>query len=328
MNHINISQRAAQSLALRHNSCPSSPIFHRRHIASPPTTSRTAPRASSQGKKSANIDDKDNNKGIKLDLFENAGTSEDKSTSGWEPFSSRQSNNNTITTTTDPLSALLSTFDFSEPVSFDGQEKTEYDPLRDGPLRYLGYANEVGEAFAAWLFPGGVTLSYAVAIGYVLFDTVDKYNKTKKDAEEKLKSVSLPKSVEVSKLIATIGAERGLDTLVWQLIASVAAPGYTIHTVVALVTALLRKCEEQPAIIAGLRNAAEAVGTSPEIFIETFNKSGPTAAGLIAIPFIVHPIDGAVHACLNATLRPAMRNYICKEAGGVEAGLEVCRNCK
>lgn len=36
-----------------------------------------------------------------------------------------------------------------------------YDPLRDGPLRYLGYANELGEAFAAWLFPGGVPLRWA-----------------------------------------------------------------------------------------------------------------------------------------------------------------------
>ena len=69
-----------------------------------------------------------------------------------------------------------------------------YDPLRQGPLRYvlfdrgssyglsrtrtdsyglflrlvgcsifryLGYSNEVGEAFRAWLFQGGVPLSYA-----------------------------------------------------------------------------------------------------------------------------------------------------------------------
>ena len=28
-----------------------------------------------------------------------------------------------------------------------GVADEEYDPLRDGPLRYLGYANEVGEAF-------------------------------------------------------------------------------------------------------------------------------------------------------------------------------------
>lgn len=28
-------------------------------------------------------------------------------------------------------------------------------------FRYLGYSNEVGEAFRAWLFQGGVPLSYA-----------------------------------------------------------------------------------------------------------------------------------------------------------------------
>lgn len=60
------------------------------------------------------------------------------------------------------LQALLSSIDFSEPMSFDGEEKTEYDPLRDGPLRYLGYANELGEAFAAWLFAGGVPLRWVL----------------------------------------------------------------------------------------------------------------------------------------------------------------------
>ena len=84
----------------------------------------------------------------------------------------------------------------------------EFDPLRDGPLRYLGYSNECGyapgstiyarlhrkfprrcatrpsalndsmlphrEAFAAWLPFWGVPFSYAVAISYVLVDTADK----------------------------------------------------------------------------------------------------------------------------------------------------------
>ena len=222
-------------------------------------------------------------------------------------------------------------------MTFDGVEKTEYDPLRDGPLRYLGYCNEVGEAFAAWLFPGGVTLSYAVAIGYVLFDTVDKYYKALGDAQVKIMGIGLenkykvsatsstvPPSVDVAKLISTIGAERGIDTLTWQLIASVAAPGYTIHTVVALITSLLSAVEEQPAVKVALQQTAVAVGAAPIGFIETLNKSLPTAAGLLAIPFIVHPIDGAVHALLNATLRPAMRKYICSEAGGKEAGLAVC----
>jgi fission process protein 1 len=318
---IGIHQRTTHHPSLRQNAGTSSLNIHR-SITSPPTPNRTRLFASKKNNSSASSIDEEEKRGIRLNIFENAGTPEDKS--GFEPF--RQSKKDE--STAGPLLALLSTFDFSEPTSFDGQEKTEYDPLRDGPLRYLGYANELGEAFAAWLFPGGVTLSYAIAIGYVLFDTVDKYNKTLKDAEEKLTARSLPKSVDTSKLIATIGAERGLDTLVWQLIASVAAPGYTIHTVVALVTSIISKIEEQPAVTAVLRNAAEAVGTTPEFFIETFNKSGPTAAGLIAIPFIVHPIDGAVHALLNVALRPAMRKYICKEAGGAEAGLEVCKDCK
>ncbi|EFN55229.1 hypothetical protein CHLNCDRAFT_23675 [Chlorella variabilis] len=184
-------------------------------------------------------------------------------------------------------------------MSFDGEEKTEYDPLRDGPLRYLGYANELGEAFAAWLFPGGVPLSYAVAISYVLFDTYDKWQKTEADARLKLTTRALPDAVD-----------RGLDTLVWQLIASVAAPGYTIHTVVAAANWLLQLVED------------------PDIFLSTFNKSVPTALGLLAIPFIVHPIDGAVHAVLNATLRPAMRRYICREAGGAQAGLAICERCQ
>lgn len=55
---------------------------------------------------------------------------------------------------------------------------------------------------------------------------------------------ALPRSASRRRLISTIGFERGLDTLVWQLIASVATPGYTIHTVVALATWVLGKAEE------------------------------------------------------------------------------------
>ncbi len=53
------------------------------------------------------------------------------------------------------------------------------------------------------------------------------------------------------------------------------------------------------------------------------NKSLPTAVGLAAIPFIVHPIDNTVHAVMNATLRPAMRKYVC-DRGGNLAGLALC----
>ena len=61
-----------------------------------------------------------------------------------------------------------------------------YDPLRDGPMRYLGYANEVGEALSAWLFRGGVPLSYAVAVCYILTDTSDKWRRAGAAARARL----------------------------------------------------------------------------------------------------------------------------------------------
>ena len=52
-----------------------------------------------------------------------------------------------------------------------------------------------------------------------------------------------PTHTTPSRLVNVIALERGVDTLTWQLIASVAAPGFTVHTVVALAAALLRSAE-------------------------------------------------------------------------------------
>ena len=48
-----------------------------------------------------------------------------------------------------------------------------------------------------------------------------------------------------------------------------------------------------------------------------------------AIPFIVHPIDNAIHALLNLSMRPAMRKYICGQGQGALADLAICDDeCK
>lgn len=44
------------------------------------------------------------------------------------------------------------------------------------------------EAFAAWLPPFGVPLSYAIAISYVLVDTYDKGQRAYRSAEKELGS--------------------------------------------------------------------------------------------------------------------------------------------
>ena len=64
--------------------------------------------------------------------------------------------------------------DVSDATTDSGKEQ---DIWRDTPLRYLGYANEVGEAFGP-LYPKYVRPSYAVAFLYVGCDTGDKFIKS------------------------------------------------------------------------------------------------------------------------------------------------------
>ena len=58
-----------------------------------------------------------------------------------------------------------------------GVEEGVPDIYRDSLLRYLGYANEVGEAFRPLVPVELVYASYVLAIGYILADTVDKGKK-------------------------------------------------------------------------------------------------------------------------------------------------------
>jgi hypothetical protein len=46
--------------------------------------------------------------------------------------------------------------------------------------------------------------SYAVAIGYVLFDTYDKWQKTQADARRKLTSRPLPASLDVDRCLGSV----------------------------------------------------------------------------------------------------------------------------
>ena len=57
---------------------------------------------------------------------------------------------------------------------------------------------ECSEAFNAWLPSGGVPLSYAIAIMYVLVDTYDKGSTARKQAEVQLakKSAALPADLD------------------------------------------------------------------------------------------------------------------------------------
>lgn len=105
--------------------------------------------------------------------------------------------------------------------SGDGEVDTVLvDLYRDTPLRYMGYSNEIGEAFRP-IFPRFVVPSYALAILYVLADTADKGRKAHD------LSVSASGVADTRRVL-----EQAADCLVWQLLASVFIPGAVIHQVV------------------------------------------------------------------------------------------------
>jgi len=138
----------------------------------------------------------------------------------------------------------------------DQEPEKEYDIYRDSLLRYCGYANEVGEAFRAQTahmtykgFNGPVSLTYAIATAYCAADALDKGKKTGK----------------------VMGA---LDAFAWQIAASVAIPGFTIHQI----------CHYSGK---GIQTVFPKIPKGPRQYLVS-------AIGLGAIPFIIHPIDRAV----------------------------------
>jgi len=146
-------------------------------------------------------------------------------------------------------------------------EAGEVDIYRDTPLRYLGYANEVGEAFRALMHVRWVRATYGVASAYVLADTYDKGVKQSKEP-----------GADTSKV-----AIAAVDTLLWQALASVIVPGFTIN----------RICWG-----AGMGLAKVLPGVA-----ETARNWMVTGLGLGVIPLIIHPIDNGVHVVMDNTTR-------------------------
>ncbi|XP_045172404.2 mitochondrial fission process protein 1-like [Mercenaria mercenaria] len=149
-------------------------------------------------------------------------------------------------------------------------ENKNADILRDPPLRYLGYANEVGEAFRSQVHVNVVRLSYGIASSYVVTDAIHKGFKASEvpwQTEEKRKN-------KVKWAV--------FDTLVWQGLASVIIPGFTINRTCFLCNIFLKKQTSIP--------------PQTRKWITTF-------IGLACIPFIIKPIDLSVDVFMEQTFR-------------------------
>ena len=159
------------------------------------------------------------------------------------------------------------------------------DIFRDTPIRYLGYANEIGESFR-YQFPKLVIPSYIVSFGYCFADATTKGYATYQSAIEARSSSSTSESNTTNsrtnsptlKAIITT-----TDTLIWQCLASVMIPGATINTIV--------------------KASRFAIQKSPVVVPVVAAKWIPTILGLGSIPIIIHPIDHGVDYLMDNTLR-------------------------
>ena len=116
-----------------------------------------------------------------------------------------------------------------------------------------------------------------VAFGYCLSDSVYSGYMALSEDNNRTNVGQEPRSKETRAAIASF------DTLLWQSLASVAIPGFTINMIV--------------------RASKFAVGRTVGLPI-LISKWLPTAAGLGSIPFIVKPIDSLVDFALDNTTRP------------------------
>ncbi|XP_026644501.1 mitochondrial fission process protein 1 isoform X2 [Microtus ochrogaster] len=132
-----------------------------------------------------------------------------------------------------------------------------------------GYANEVGEAFRSMVPKAVVWLSYGVSSSYVLADAIDK--------GKKAGEVPSPEAGRGTRVTLAV-----VDTFVWQSLASVAIPGFTINRLCAASLYVLGSMTRWPL---------------------TVRKWTTTTLGLLAIPVIVHPIDRSVDFLLDSSLR-------------------------
>ncbi|NXS38044.1 MTFP1 protein, partial [Pomatostomus ruficeps] len=166
----------------------------------------------------------------------------------------------------------------------------EPDLYRDTWVRYLGYANEVGESFRPLVPVPVVWASYAVATAYVTADAIDKGRKAATVSAtpssppcRSLPTLPLtPVSPQVHAQDPTRVGVAVVDTFVWQSLASVAIPGFTINRLCAASLALLGSLTRWPLPV---------------------RRWTTTALGLAAIPLIITPIDRSVDFLMDSSLR-------------------------
>ncbi|EFC40614.1 predicted protein [Naegleria gruberi] len=186
----------------------------------------------------------------------------------------------------------------------------EYDLYKHSIVRYLGYTNEVGEAFRSFLPKSIVNFTYIVASGYALADAVDKgYKQYKLQSNNNITSNIDNNNIDninninnidtnnLTKSSTTINYKPIIhhtsDTLIWQFFASVTIPAFFVNRTCSIVKYSMNRM-----------NLSEGFKRS------IYFKSIPTLSGLAIIPFLPLLLDHPIDLILDKTTRPLLNKYL------------------
>ncbi len=150
----------------------------------------------------------------------------------------------------------------------------EANVWRDTPLRYLGYADEFGEAMAPYIGHKAVTGSYVLSSLYALVDVATASHRVYH------RNRDLSPQGRIRKTLT-----EALDSTLFHLAATVFVP--------ALMIKYLRQ---------GISRAMNH-HTIPAS-IGRFRTSIATLAGILAIPLISKPVDKVIDGIMDWTYRP------------------------
>ncbi len=155
----------------------------------------------------------------------------------------------------------------------DGSGGREKDFYRDTGARYLGYANDIGEAFRSVIGPTWAHRTYWVAGAYALADALSKGKKSFNEARGESFH---------DRMFHFLGGV--LDVGIFHFIASITVPPMIIRATQDKINKVMSRRMAQTA----------------------FGRGLPVAVGLALIPLIVKPVDWAAEKFLDMTIRPVL----------------------
>ncbi|CAH3153376.1 unnamed protein product, partial [Porites evermanni] len=138
-------------------------------------------------------------------------------------------------------------------------------------ILFVGYANELGEAFRTHIPRLMYLGSYGIASTYCLADSIDKGRRCYQQNNHLNNYLQKRKAVETS-----------VEAAIWQGLASVIIPGFTINRICAASRFTLKR-------------VARTMPPRAQTWVTTF-------VGLSAIPLIIKPIDGLVDKIMDGLI--------------------------